>query len=164
MSGVVVGTAVPSNLIPTNETAALYSTGANNKRARPNHMPQATLMPRAVEEVPLAEPNPNDQEGFVMNVLQDAKKINISPSKNQLASWTIPLQIDGKIVNTPIGLTGVWVPFSNNPMNYKMVGMSGCTAVFIVVCYLLDLRSLLANMLIGRYRFLGCAFLGILCT
>jgi hypothetical protein len=52
VSGVVVGTAVPSNLIPTNQTAS-FSDGANNKRAQLTSMPRATLMPRAPNPVPL---------------------------------------------------------------------------------------------------------------
>jgi hypothetical protein len=88
--------------------------------------------------------------------------IGISPSDNQLKKWTLPLQINGKTVNTPIGVTGLWYPWPKAAKNYKMEGMSGCTGVIIVVCrlYFIDF---VANIP-GQHGFLGWAFLGILCT
>jgi hypothetical protein len=133
VSGVVVGTIVPTTLIPTNQTAT--GTGVNSRRAPLTSIPEATVMPRAPKAVPLAEPNPNDQEAFMITMLKsNPTKIGISPLPQQIQDWTIKLTIDGKPVETPIGVTGLWFPWPKKAQNFQMTGMSGCTGVFIVVC------------------------------
>lgn len=143
VSGVVVGMVSPTDLIPTNETASYLDigssdTGVNNKRAPLTHMPRPTLMPRAPKAIPLAQPETGEgkQEEFMAviknNIVED-NKLDITPHEKQLASWKIPLVIDGKRVETPIGITGIWHEWPEEPRNYKMVGMSGCTGVIIVV-------------------------------
>jgi len=145
VSGVVVGTVVPTDLIPTNETASYLGTGAsgtgvNNKRAPLTHMPWATLMPRALQSIPLAQPNNGQSQADFMLQLEasiddhDGSSLYIIPSEYQLANWKIPLQIKGKIIQTPIGITGYWYPWPGEAKNYKMVGMHGCTGVIILVC------------------------------
>jgi hypothetical protein len=147
VSGVVVGTTVPTDLIPTNETASYFDigasdTGVNNKRALLTDMPRATLMTRAPQPIPLVDPDQNEpkaQEKFMLQIKDSIKDfddiLQISPSPDQLANWRIPLQIDGQTVQTPIGITGFWYPWSAEAKNYKMVGMGGCTGVIIVVSH-----------------------------
>lgn len=143
ISGVIVGKILPTDLIPTNETASYLGTGAsdtgvNNKRAPLTHLPRATLMPRAPQATafPLAQPSDYpSQEDFMLEIRNSiVEGLDITPSAQQLANWKIPLQIDGKTIQTPIGITGFWHPWPEEPQNYKMVGMSGCTGVIIVVC------------------------------
>ncbi|TVY39833.1 hypothetical protein LSUB1_G002573 [Lachnellula subtilissima] len=134
VSGVVVGTVVPSTF--TDPTASFLD-DTNNKRAQLTAVPRQTLLPRAPKAVPLAEPDPKDQENFMLGIkdsieFTSGNNIGIFPTERQLQKWTIPLQINGKTVNTPIGVTGVWYPWPNSAQNYKIVGMSGCTAVLIV--------------------------------
>lgn len=167
ISDVVVGTAVPTDLIPTNQTADYTATddNTNNKRAPLTAFPAATLMARAPKAVPLAEPDANGQERFMEEIREsitaDDAKIVIVPSKNQLAKWTIPLKSpkDGKTVNTPIGVTGVWYPWPAKAKNFKMVGMHGCTGVLIVVSCLASIKNLAKSL--GQLWFLGGALVGV---
>lgn len=171
VSGVIVGIDVPTDLIPTNETAPYLGTGAsdtdvNNKRAPLTHMPQPTLMPRAPQAIPLAQPESGEgkQEEFMYAIKDSIEEDNIfviTPQDEQLASWKITLQINGKKVETPIGVTGIWYEWPKEPTNYKMVGMHGCTGVIIVVCLPL-LRIRLAN-LSGQHWLLGWSLVGIHC-
>ncbi|KAF3770871.1 hypothetical protein M406DRAFT_67232 [Cryphonectria parasitica EP155] len=149
-SGVIIGTSVPTTLVPDDSTAsgaaasgsaasgsAAGTGSAVDKRAELAHVPRATLLSRAPEAQPLAEPNPGGQEDFMETIRSSdsTQAIGIVPSKDQLKNWSITLQIDGKNVQTPIGVTGVWTPWPKEPTNFKMVGMHGCTGVLIVVWF-----------------------------
>jgi len=50
--------------------------------------------------------------------------ITITPPDRQISSWTSN--------GTPIGATGMWYEFGNVPEVWRMVGLSGCTAAFVV--------------------------------
>ena len=150
VSGVIVGTSVPTTLIDSNEVT-LSSPLLDNKAAQLTHIPLATLMPRAPPKaVPLLEPGRN--QGAFMEKLYNSipgyppLAIPIVPTPEQIEGWHIPLTIDGKTVSTPIGITGQWYPWESMPNNYKLMGMSGCTAVLIVVCIALAGGSFLANL------------------
>lgn len=51
--------------------------------------------------------------------------IDITPSDQQVKSWVI----DG----TPVGATGMYYEFGKTPQVWKMRGLSGCTAIIIMV-------------------------------
>lgn len=126
VNGIPAPTATPSG-VPGNELDG--DADLSNKKHK-----------RALEAVPLLTINdikkpkeeadePDEVSLFKMllsmtpdNVDND---IDITPTDLQIATWVI----DG----TPIGATGKWYPFGDSPQAWKMRGLSGCTAIFIVV-------------------------------
>lgn len=135
----IIGTSVPTTLVPesqleTDSTSAT-TTAVDSKRGLRAALPAVTLAARSPALEPLADPSPDNQEDFMYNIwaAEGTLDIGISPSPDQISQWTIPLTIGGKKVNTPIGVTGIWTPWPATATNYRMVGMSGCTAVLIIV-------------------------------
>jgi hypothetical protein len=53
----------------------------------------------------------------------------IDPTQKQLNDWKI--KVGG--TDIPIGATGVYHPFTNKKQNFVMQGLTGCTAIFVVV-------------------------------
>ena len=86
--------------------------------------------------VPLLSPGQiswfrNGHYRFIQSLLRQVvpwsdNDITITPPDRQINSWTS----DG----VPIGATGMWYEFGNVPEVWRMVGLSGCTAIFIVCC------------------------------
>lgn len=117
--------------------ATSSSLGSKSKRVQLPHLPRATLLPQAPGSMPLDNPPRGDVERLMRNLVDKMPKrnvIGIYASKKQIKGWRIPLTIEEKIVSTPIGITAKWVKFGKAPFNYEMPNLSGCTAVFIVVC------------------------------
>lgn len=56
-------------------------------------------------------------------------QLSIFPEDIQLENWKI--NFDNKDI--PIGATGVYHPFTNKKENFVMQGLTGCTAIFVVV-------------------------------
>lgn len=78
----------------------------------------------------------NAQRNFVRRLKRSVgdnsdNNIAIVPSNRQLSSWFIR---DRQNKRVPIGVTSEFFSFGSRPKTWKMVGMTGCTAVFIAVC------------------------------
>lgn len=93
---------------------------------------------------PLDKPRSADgnkaQEYFIRrlkNSIPDDSENNIIivPSIRQLDKWRVK---DRKGTPVPIGVTAEFFPFLDTPQTYKMQHLSGCTAVFVVVCIFLS--------------------------
>lgn len=116
-------------ILHTMSTPAAVPRRAGSKRTNP--VPQALY--------PLLKPNAADghsaQLKFIRRLAASVRddsfdNIAIVPSHKQLTSWFIN---DRKNYPVPIGVTAEFIEFGKSPKNFKMVGMYGCTAVFVVV-------------------------------
>lgn len=102
-----IATPVPTTLVPTT---------------------QALIRRALVKAQPLADPSDykGNQERFIETVFLKGKGVEseaiyITPSDNQKANWKIPLTIDDKTVETPIGATAQWFPFGKEPQVWRIV-------------------------------------------
>lgn len=91
---------------------------------------------------PLLKPDPTEGNNSQLNFMRRLDKsvpekseynIAIKPRAKQLENWFVR---DRKGLQVPIGVTAEFFPFGKKPQTYKMVGLSGCTAAFVIVCYM----------------------------
>lgn len=78
--------------------------------------------------------NPKDDsdgqfDRFMKSYVGKDQQLYIVPRPSEYNSWKINFK--GK--RTPIGATGVWHDFTDRSQNFIMQGLTGCTAIIIVV-------------------------------
>lgn len=126
----------------TTSTLAIFSGNAVDPRAPP----------LVATPYPLLRPNPAEgveaQLNFVRRIKYHIRKgepaealagdIAINPEPEQLSGWIVK---DRKGYSVPLSVTAEYFPFRNRPQNWKMDGMTGCTAVFVVVCFSVSIAS-----------------------
>ena len=86
------------------------------------------------QSIPLLSPGEfvrfrNGHYRFILSLLRQVvprsdNDINITPPDRQINSWTSN--------GIPIGATGMWYEFGNVPEVWRMLGLTGCTAIFII--------------------------------
>jgi hypothetical protein len=88
---------------------------------------------------PLSNPKSGDLESYVEwfeDILDpeegkmETTDIPIEPSESQVATWRVVYR---KGVPIPIGVTAAWFPFGDQPRNFKMEGLIGCTGIIAAV-------------------------------
>lgn len=123
VDGVPAPTFTPSG-VPGNEVSGDPDISNKKHKRAPEAAPLLTT-----SDVVQVDGQPDEVSlfNFILSMTQDNTEndIDITPTDQQIATW----QIDGN----PIGATGKWYAFGNTPQTWKMRGLSGCTAIFIVV-------------------------------
>ncbi|XXH00074.1 hypothetical protein Hte_006416 [Hypoxylon texense] len=88
-------------------------------------------IPQVDEEQPLAFPKDNSAKSFkdfILHIRENGTPLGIRPDRVQVENWKI--RYNGVLI--PIGATGLWYPFGNQPQDFAMWGLKGCTAMFLV--------------------------------
>lgn len=83
-------------------------------------------------------------ESFIESFVDKPTLLEISPSKAQTDAWKV--NFNSKKI--PIGATGVYHPFTDKKQKFVMQGLTGCTAIFVVVSITEPTHELMASDLI----------------
>ncbi|KAK9419941.1 putative SGNH hydrolase-type esterase domain-containing protein [Seiridium unicorne] len=107
-----------------------------NPAPKQRRSPRPALSPRVSGKQPLRDAKDGTQDSFnelMGNILKNAQNdqgdlaLGIMPSETQKEKW----KINYNHVDIPIGATGEWRPFGNEPQEYATWGLHGCTAAVI---------------------------------
>jgi hypothetical protein len=99
-------------------------------------LPTRDLQPRAETITPLSNPAGGSAQEYgdwfksvSENADENGGKLPLYPSDVQIETWKV--EYNGEEI--PIGATGLWRPFGDRVRNYEMHGLTGCTAIVVIV-------------------------------
>lgn len=97
-------------------------------------------------------------ETFIEDFVDRTTTLEIVPESDQTEAWKI--KVNNNLI--PIGATGVYHPFTNKPQNFVMQGLTGCTAIFVVVSVIkLALWLIESDLIVVSARHMGRSSVGV---